>query len=152
MTARTHPRTPLTLTLIVALIVFGCALPLAPDTDQFEDASVALQSKMEAFFDELERTAGTEEGGWAKHASFYEGVRADLDLMRIEAGAHPRDAATRRVLELLAVNLASLEAAHREGLTPPEVPILRNLIGTQLRMFVELQKKAEAPSRGRASS
>ena len=135
------------LILLFCLLPFGCALFSAPSYDaELDRGATALQSKLNAHFDELQRTTGTPEGAWEHHASFYESVRADLTILFQRADTQPGNDTTVRSLALLATNVAEVEAVHRAGLSPREIPILKQLLDMQLRMLTKLeQAKKRSP-------
>ena len=143
MNAHTRRRTPLVLGL--ALLLVGCVTRLAPYDERLDLGAAALQSKIVRFFDVLQQAKGPEERAFGNHAVFYESARADLDALRIQAGSDPGNEQTRRSIELLAKSLASLEELHRKGLSGAELPVLRKLIETQVRMLLQLEsaKKRE---------
>ena len=136
------------LILLLSLLPFGCALFSAPSYDaELDRGATALQAKLNTHFDELQRTAGTPEGAWEHHAPFYESVRADLTILFQHAGAQPGNDTTVRSLELLATNVAEVEAVHRAGLSPREVPILKQLLDMQLRMLTKLEQAKKRSAR-----
>ena len=137
--------------LIVAMLILGCSVRFIAEYDPAIDSKTRqLQTKFDALFEDLDRTAGTPEGAYEHYASRYDALRADIAGLRYDANAQPRNSLTSTSLSLLDDNLHQLEAAHREGIGPAEVPVLRKLFDTQLRMIVELEtaKKRESASGG----
>lgn len=136
---------------IVALLILGCSVRFIAAYDPVVETSAReLQAKFDALFEDLGRTAGTAAGEYQHYAHRYEGLRADLSALRYRAGEKARNEQTIQSLSLLDENLGHLETAHREGLRKGEVPVLRTLFDTQLRMIVELEsaKKRESASGG----
>jgi hypothetical protein len=137
--------------LTVAMLLLGCSVRYLAGYDPVVDSNARhLQVKLDALFEELSRTAGTPEGAYEVYAATYDGLRADISGLQHDAASQPRNQLTQTSLTLLDDNLRQLEAAHREGLSPAEVPVLRKLFDTQIRMIVELEtaKKRESASGG----
>ncbi|UCC71429.1 MAG: hypothetical protein JSV86_13665 [Gemmatimonadota bacterium] len=104
-----------------ALIGLGCQVKLVADYDEITDRSVtALQREFERFFVEVERKIGTPEADHANYVDFYDGVRAELGVIRVRAAARPKNEITIRQLDLLAENVDNLEALHELGFDDPE--------------------------------
>jgi hypothetical protein len=109
--------------VLLCLLPFGCAVFSAPAYDpNFDRGATELQEKLNAHFDELQRTVGTPAGAWEPHAPFYESVRADLTNLLYFAGTQRGNDATVRSLELIATNVDEVETAHRKGLSSREIP------------------------------
>lgn len=137
--------------LIVAMLLVGGSVRYIAGYDPVVDSNARrLQVKLDALFEELSRTAGTPEGAYELYAPRYDGMRADITGLQHDAASQPHNQLTQTSLSLIDDNLRQLEAAHREGLSPTEVPVLRKLFDTQLRMLVELEtaKKRESASGG----
>lgn len=136
---------------VVALLVLGCSVRFIAEHDPVVEANARqLHAKFDALFEDLARTAGTADGEYQHYAHRYEGLHADLSALRYRAGQKAGNEQTMQSLSLLDQNLQHLEAAHREGLRRGEVPVLRTLFDTQLRMIVQLEtaKKRESASGG----
>lgn len=137
--------------MLVAALILGCSVRYIAGYDPAVDGGTRqLQAKFDALFEDLDRTAGTPEGAYEFYASRYDALRADIAGLQWSVDANPRNGLTSTSLSLLDDNLHLLEAAHREGLSRAEVPVLRKLFDTQLRMIVELEtaKKREGASGG----
>jgi len=140
------------LILALAIFVTGCTMRfIATHDPAVEGAALQLQSKFTAFFDDLQNTAGTPEGEYERYAAQYADLHAQVGDLQAKAALQSRNQLTNDSLTLLEDNLDILETAHREGLSAAEVPVLRKLIDTQVRMLVQLEvaKKREplAPKR-----
>lgn len=136
---------------IVALLILGCSVRFIAAYDPVVETNARqLQAKFDALFEDLGHTAGTANGEYQHYAHRYEDLRADLSALRYRAGEKSGNGQTLQSLSLLDENLQHLEAAHREGLRKGEVPVLRTLFDTQLRMILELEtaKKRENVSGG----
>lgn len=138
--------------LIAALVLAlaaGCVSRVAPHDAVIAAGLADLQSSNSRFFDELLRTAGTPDAAWECHIVWYEGTRAEIAALRTRAESHGRKSdPTVEALELLQRSVAELEEAHAEGLSAGEIPVLRTLFDSQLRMLIELEaaKKRTAPA------
>jgi hypothetical protein len=130
-------------TLIAALVLAllaGCASRVAPYDPSFADGLAGLQSSTGRFFDQLQQVSGTPDADWVRHAAWYEGTRAEIAALRVRASAHgATNDATLDALALLDQSVAELETAHAEGLSAAEIPVLRTLFDSQLRMLVQLE-------------
>ena len=137
--------------LIIALLILGCSVRYIAEYDPVVDGNARhLQAKLDALFEDLSRTAGTPEGAYEHYAARYEAMRADVAGLQYDAATQSKNELTSTSLSLLDDNLQQLEVAHREGLSRAEVPVLRKLFDTQLRMIVQLEtaKKRERASGG----
>ncbi|MGZ5441465.1 MAG: hypothetical protein ACXW5U_07245 [Thermoanaerobaculia bacterium] len=137
--------------LIVALLLLGCTVRYIAEYDPIIDGNARhLQAKLDALFEDLSRTAGTPEGEYEHYAARYDAMRVDIAGLQYDAAVQSKNELTNTSLTLLDDNLHLLEAAHREGLGRAEVPVLRKLFDTQLRMIVQLEtaKKRERASGG----
>lgn len=120
--------------ILLAALVFFLAAACAATADydpQFDRDLVALRAKVDGFLVQLEQTAGTEGGTYAAHEVFYDELWVSFDALRQRAEVRPTNGPTLTSLDALAENLRRLEALHRQGLTAPEVPVLRKIIGPQ---------------------
>lgn len=124
---------------LVAFLTAGCAARIAPYDPTLNDGLAGLQTKIAGFLEELEQRAGTPDAAWEKHAAFYESVRADLQDLRFRAAAHGGNELTLGSLDLVSDSIDDLEQLHRSGLNGTEIPILRSLFETQLRMLIQLE-------------
>ena len=134
------------LILALAIFVTGCTMRFIATYDPaVESDALQLQSKLNAFFDDLQNTAGTPEGEYDRYAAQYADLHAQLGDLQARAALQSRNQLTNDSLTLLEDNLVILETAHREGLSAAEVPVLRKLIDSQVRMLVQLEaaKKRE---------
>jgi hypothetical protein len=120
--------------ILLAALVFFLAAACAATSDydpQFDRDLVALRDKVDLFLAQLEQTAGTSEGAYSAHEGFYDELWVSLDALRQRAEVRPTNGPTSTSLAALAGNLRRLEALHRQGLTPAEVPVLRKILGPQ---------------------
>ena len=135
--------------VVIATLVLGCSVSYIAEYNPVIDSNVReLQAKFDALFDDLGRTAGTPDGEYAHYAAQYDALRVDIAALQHESSVMPKNGLTNTSLSLLDDNLHQLEVAHREGIGPAEVPVLRKLFDTQLRMIVELEtakKRESAP-------
>jgi len=128
--------------ILVALgaSIAGCSGYFIADYNPVVDqGAAALQQKVDGYLTELEQTAGTSEGAYEQHVTFYEEVRGDVARLRAEAGAQPGNGLTVQSLDLIQKNLEKLEAMHAGGITAEEIEIVRTLFDTQFRMLVQLE-------------
>ena len=131
---------------LALILAAGCALRQAAPYDAGLNEGLAeLQVKVDAFLEQLEGRAGTPEGAWERHASFYEGVRRDVEILRSRAAAHAGNDITLGSLDRLAASIDDLERLHRAGLKGAEIPILRTLFDSQLRMLIKLEGAKKRP-------
>jgi hypothetical protein len=134
---------------IAFLALFTCACTgmfIAGYDAQVDRRGNALRNKVDRFFNDLERTAGTPAAAYHKHTRFYAAARKDLKALREAAGKLPGNEITVDSVGLIEQNLDQLEAMHRAGITAPEVPVIRDLIDTQFRLLLHLE---EAKLRGK---
>lgn len=139
--------------LVIGMLVLGCTVRYIAEYDPAVEGNVRqLQTKFDALFSDLARTAGTPDGDYAHYAVRYDSLRADIAGLQHDAAFVPRNEITNTSLLLLDDNLHQLEVAHRDGLAPAEVPVLRSLFDTQLRMIIELEtaKKRERAEGGQS--
>jgi len=132
--------------LACLIIVAGCTGQYIADYDQSVDqGAVQLQAKFNSLFDDLQSSAGTPDGEYEHYSSRYDDLRGDIAQLQSQAVLQPHNELTSTSLTLLHDNLQQLELAHRDGLTAGQVPVLRKLFDTQLRMLVQLEvaKKRE---------
>ena len=131
---------------LALLLAAGCALrPAAPYDAGLDGGLAELQVKVDTFLEGLQRQAGTPDGAWDRHASFYEGVRKDVEILRSRAAAHAGNDVTLGSLDRLAASIDDLERLHRDGLKGAEIPILRSLFDSQLRMLIQLESAKKRP-------
>lgn len=133
--------------LAFAIFVTGCAVRYVATYDPaIESDALELRSELNTFFDDLQCTAGTPEGAYDRYASQYADLHTRVGDLQARAALQSRNQLTHDSLTLLADNLNVLETAHREGLTAAEVPVLRQLLDTQVQMLLQLEAaKKPAP-------
>ena len=125
---------------VVLAVVAGCVSRVAPHDAVIAAGLADLQSSNSRFFDELRRTAGTPDAAWECHIAWYEETLAEIAALRTRAESHGvKNDPTVEALELLQRSVAELEEAHAEGLSAGEIPVLRTLFDSQLRMLIELE-------------
>jgi len=125
---------------IVLALLTGCVSRVAPHDAIIAAGLADLQSSNSRFFDELQQTVGTPDAAWECHAAWYEETRAEIAALRVRAGSYDRkNDPTVAALELLEKSVNELETAHAEGLSAGEIPVLRTLFDSQLRMLIELE-------------
>ncbi|HEU4889115.1 MAG TPA: hypothetical protein VFV49_14615 [Thermoanaerobaculia bacterium] len=135
--------------LACLIVVAGCAWQQIADYDPSVDqGAVQVQAKLDALFEDLQNSAGTPDGEYEHYASRYDDLRGNVAQLQSQAALQPHNELTSSSLTLLHDNLQQLELAHRHGLTAGQVPVLRKLFDTQLRMLVQLEvaKKRDAAS------
>lgn len=140
--------------LLLAIVVAGCTGRYLAQYDEIVDRGAAnLQFRFNALFDDLQRTAGTPAGEYGLYSAEYRDLYVQIADLQWHAALHPRNGPTNTSLALLDDNLHALENAHRRGLTPGEVPVLRKLFDTHLRMLVQLEvaKKRESQTKAEVS-
>ncbi len=140
-------------TLIAGLllaVLAGCMASVAPRDPSIADGLAGLQSRTGRFFDQLQLVIGTPEADWVRHAGWYEETRTGIAALRVRASAFGAlNDPTLDALALLDQSVAELETAHAEGLSGAEIPVLRTLFDSQLRMLIQLEaaKQLEAARR-----
>ena len=100
-----------------------------------------LRSSHTRFFDELQQAAGTPDAAWECHIAWYEETHAEIAALRTRAASYGlKSDPTADALALLDQSVAELEQAHAEGLSRGEIPMLRTMFDSQLRMLIELEE------------
>lgn len=128
------------LAAIVLALLSGCASSVAPRDEALAGGLAGLQSSTDRFFDQLQQVIGTPEAAWVRHAGWYEETRVEIAALRLRAAAHgATNDPTLDALALLDQSVAELETAHAVGLSAAEIPVLRTLFDSQLRMLVQLE-------------
>ena len=79
-------------------------------------------------------------GGRAAHQSGHAHEFTSEEARVAGRKRHARNDSTLRALDLLRESFDKVEAMHREGLIPEEVTVLRELVDTQLRLLVQLER------------
>lgn len=131
---------------LLALLA-GCASRVAPHDTAIAAGLAKLQASHARFFDQLQQTAGTAGAAWESHSAWYVQTRAELAVLRTRAASYGlKHDPTAGALELLEQSVDELEQAHAEGLSPGEIPLLRTLFDSQLRMLIQLEA-AKQPKR-----
>jgi hypothetical protein len=138
-------------TLIVAIALVlpaGCISRVAPHDAVIAAGLAKLQASCNGFFDDLQRNAGTPDAVWELHAAWYDATRAEIAALRGRAESYSlKNDPTVDALELLDHSVNELEKAHLQGLSSGEIPVLRTLFDSQLRMLVQLEAaKQPAPA------
>ena len=137
-------------TLIAAMLlvaVAACSSRIAPHDETIAAGLASLQSSNNSFFEQLGRTVGTPEAAWERQTAWYDKTRADIADLRARAVSHGKpDDPTVRNLELLQKCVDELEDTHAGGLTAGQIPILRTLFDSQLRMLIELEAAKRKPA------
>ena len=134
-----HPRTSAMFVMI--LFASSCALlPGAPYDPAFDTGAVNLRKDVNAFFDEVAACNGTDQGTHSAFAGDYRAFTSRIAGLRGQAVRHPRNESTLQSLDLLRENFDKVEQTHRDGLLPEEVTILRELVDTQLRLLIQLER------------
>ncbi|MGZ5441974.1 MAG: hypothetical protein ACXW5U_16380 [Thermoanaerobaculia bacterium] len=125
---------------IVLALLAGCVSRVTPHDAVIAAGLADLQSSHSRFFDELQQTVGTPDAAWEYHAAWYEETRAEIGALRTRAASHDlKNDPTVAALELLEESVNELETAHAEGLSAGEIPVLRTLFDSQLRMLAQLE-------------
>jgi hypothetical protein len=128
-------------------VLAGCASRIAPHDDTIAAGLAKLQASHARFFDQLQQTAGTPGAAWEAHAAWYKETRAEIATLRARAASYGlKHDPTPRAIALLEQSVDELEQAHAEGLSPGEIPVLRTLFDSQLRMLIQLEA-AKKPKR-----
>lgn len=138
------------LAAIVLALLSACASSVAPRDEALAGGLAGLQASTGRFFDQLQQVIGTPDAAWVHHAAWYEETRTAIAALRARASASGgANNSTLDALALLDQSVAELETAHAAGLSAAEVPVLRTLFDSQLRMLVQLEAaKARTPVAG----
>lgn len=134
------------LILITALVPAACAGQLAPYDEAVERDLGTLYANVSGFFDELQTAAAPSAAAQESHQAFYDRTRSEIAAIRTRAALLPGNDRTVRALDLLAETLGDLEEMHAEGLSAEEIPVLREMVGAQLRMLIRLETAKKQPS------
>ena len=130
--------------VVVTLFLFTCACsvfrPSAPYDPAFDAGMVHFQKDVTAFFEEVAACNGTDRGTHSAFSGEYRSFSNRMAGLRGQAARHARNDSTLRALDLLRESFDEVEAMHREGLIPEEVTVLRELVDTQLRLLVQLER------------
>ena len=133
-------RLALLVAAIVLAVLAGCASRIAPHDGTIAAGLSALQQSHGRFFDQLQLSAGTPDAAWERHSAWYEETRAEIAALRTRAASHGlAQDPTGDALELLEKSVDELEVMHRQGISAVEVPMLRILFDSQLRMLAQLE-------------
>lgn len=126
----------------------GCVSPISPFDATIAAGLAELQWSNSRFFDELQQTAGTPGAAWERHAAWYEDTHAKIAALHERATSYGvQNDATVDALELLDKSVNELERVHVEGLSPGEIPVLRQMFDSQLRMLIHLESaKKRSPA------
>ena len=134
-----HPR----VSVMFAVLLFAstCSLlPSAPYDPAFDAGVVNLRKDVDAFFGEVAACNGTDRGTHSAFAGDYRTFTSRIAGLRGQASRHPRNDSTLQSLDLLRENFDKVESTHRDGLRLQEVQILRELVDTQLRLLIQLER------------
>lgn len=125
---------------IVLAVLAGCASRIAPHDEVIAAGLSALQQSHGRFFDQLQQTAGTPDAAWECHRQWYEETRAEIAALRTRAASYGlKQDPTGDALGLLEQSVDELEVMHMQGISAVEVPMLRTLFDSQLRMLARLE-------------
>jgi hypothetical protein len=113
---------------IILLLASGCASAPVANDPQLQDGITILQQKVDDFLNLLGRVAGTAAAAYDQHAEVYVQIRGDLRDLRGRAAASP---AALTALDALQKSVDHIEAMHRDGIGPAEVPIIARILSTQ---------------------
>jgi hypothetical protein len=127
--------------LILVLASAGCtSVRLVAEYDKrIDDEITALQKKTEVFLNAMDRTAGTPEGSYEKHAHFYDTIKADVNVLVVRSEALSLNRLTARQLQLLGESISALEEQHRKGLTRPMIEPVRQALHTHYVAILTLE-------------
>jgi hypothetical protein len=130
----------LLLAMILLALPAGCVPRVAPHDEGIAAGLATLQSSLTRFFDTLQLRAGTPDAAWECHAAWYEETRAEIAALRVRAAVYgSRNAHTTEALALLEASIDELESAHAAGLSAGQIPVLRALFDSQLRMLIQFE-------------
>jgi hypothetical protein len=125
---------------LVLALLSGCASSVVPHDEDLADGLAGLQSSTGWFFDQLQQVTGTPDADWVHHAAWYEETRSEIAALPVRASATgATNDPTLLALVLLDQSVAELETAHAAGLSAAEIPVLRTLFDSQLRMLIQLE-------------
>lgn len=126
--------------LTAGALAIGCSSYFIADYNEVIDGgAVALQQKVDAFLTTLERTAGTAAADYEHHTERYAELRSDLGILRDVAKLQRGNELTIDSLQLIEDNLGQLESIHAGGISQQEIAVVRKLLDTQFRMFIQLE-------------
>jgi hypothetical protein len=130
---------------IVLTLLAGCISRVAPHDAIIAAGLANLQSSCNGFFGDLQRNAGRPDAVWESHAAWYDTTRAEIAALRSRAeSSSVKHDPTVDALALLDGSVDELEKAHIQGLSSGEIPVLRTLFDSQLRMLVQLEAAKQA--------
>ena len=139
------------LMFLAALLLETCTSRVAPYDAALERDLGELQSSMSGFFEQLQKAAGTPAAEWQSHEAFYDRTEERIAALQSRAALQVRNDQTIRSLDLLLETLGEVESMHRAGLTAGEIPVVRELVGAQLRMLLKLEAAKKRPWAGEVS-
>jgi hypothetical protein len=139
---------------VFALLV-GCSqIKLVADYDErIDNETTSLHKKTEEFLIRLESTAGTSEGAYENHKTFYEECKVVISSLRVRADAIQRNSLTVRMFDKLLKNIERLEADHKEGIAAEEIPLYRGGLNSQFTAILTFElakKRGEKPDEQKA--
>lgn len=132
---------------LVLLTLYGCSVRLISSYDEQTDKAVTtLQNKFETYLVKLEGLEGAPECTYENNKSFYAGARVDISAIRVRAAAIPKNDITLKEIELLSINLNSLEQLHQHKntkadkcLSKEEIRPLESAFNTSFTAILKLE-------------
>lgn len=139
---------------IFLLTLSGCSVKYIADYDQIIDQTViSLQTRVETFLTQMERTAGTPEGEYVNQTKFYDDIKGTLETLSVRAATIPQNEIITEQINLLNNNIERLRKIHErqqeKGLTKAHIDPIKTALETQFKSIYQLE---EALKRGQSTS
>jgi len=139
---------------ILVLLLTGCAVQLIAQYDQVIDQTVvSLQTQIETFLTQMERTAGTPEGEYVNQTKFYDGIDGTLATLTVRAASIPQNEIVTQQINLLKSNIDLLKKIHQEqkekGLTQLQIDPIKTAFDVQFKAIYQLE---DALKRGKTTT
>lgn len=128
---------------LIAMVFTGCTVTLISSYDETTDKGVTdLQKSVDALVAQLDQSSVPDYTGTKKS---YDGIRSDLNSLRLRNEARPKNSLTVKQLDELRAILDGIETQHKAGaFNQPMVAPTRDALNRTFRAILklELEKKA----------
>ncbi len=105
--------------------------------EDYRDAILVWHKEMESFLSELERVAGTVEGGYKKFAKTYDRLKAGLRSVKVRVTDDVKHNAMVKHVESLMGHVECLEQQHVGGITKPVITTVRSNVEDGVRQTLK---------------
>jgi hypothetical protein len=127
--------------LLIFIVTAGCtSVRLVADYDKrLDDEITGMQRKTELFLTKMERLAEAPDGAYEKHISFYDEIKADINVLGLRSEALAMNTLTTEQIRLLKESILSLEERHRKGLKSIMIEVVRQGINMHYSAILRLE-------------